>query len=264
MQFAKLNGVTLHYAVIDAAPEKPTIVFANSLGTDFRIWRDVIVRLVGDYKIITYDKRGHGLSDAPAAPYKMEDHSNDLIALLNHLDVSDAILCGVSVGGLIAQSVFHTKPDLVRALILCDTADKVGTDEMWNGRINAVETNGIASLSDMILRRWFAAPFCSDDNAAFAGYKNMLERTTVAGYSGTCSALRDANLTEKSPQINVPTIAIVGADDQTTTPELMRAFAKRIPNCFFEEIKDCGHLPCIEQPEMLSEIIKAFTQNLKS
>lgn len=262
MQFAKLNGVTLHYQLIGAPENKPVIVFANSLGTDFRIWRDVIVRLAGEFAIISYDKRGHGLSDIGDAPYTIDDHARDLEALLDHLEVKNAIICGVSVGGIIAQGLFHNRPDLVGALILCDTADKVGTTDFWNERIAAVEAGGIEALAEPIMQRWFTPPFCVAENPDYNGYKNMLLRTPLAGYTGTCAALRDADFIEKSPQINVPAIAIVGAQDQACPPELVQAFAKRIPGCFYEEIKDCGHLPSIEQPVALTEIIKAFVAKL--
>ncbi|MEM1381870.1 MAG: alpha/beta fold hydrolase, partial [Pseudomonadota bacterium] len=107
MQFADIDGVTLHYQVISAPDDKPTIVFSNSLGTDFRIWRDVIIRFVGEVSIVMYDKRGHGLSDlGPASDKpKIDDHVNDLAGLMDHLGISDAIICGLSVGGLIAQGL---------------------------------------------------------------------------------------------------------------------------------------------------------------
>lgn len=110
MQFIDIGGVTLHYQLIGGPADKPAIVFVNSLGTDFRIWRDVIVRLAGDFPIVTYDKRGHGLSDVGAAPYAMEDHVGDLEALLDHLNVKSAIICGLSVGGLIAQGFMRGAP----------------------------------------------------------------------------------------------------------------------------------------------------------
>ena len=143
MQFAEVNGVTLHYQVIGAAEGAPLLVFSNSLGTDFRIWRDVIVRFVGECAILVYDKRGHGLSDTGDAPYSIDDHVADLAALLDHLGRKEAIVCGLSVGGLIAQGLAVSRPDLVQALILCDTAHKIGTDEKWNQRIDAIHESGM-------------------------------------------------------------------------------------------------------------------------
>ena len=152
MQFAKINDVTIHYQVIGAPEDKPTFVFANSLGTDFRIWRDVIVRLVGEAAIITYDKRGHGLSDLGKSQ-TMDDHIADLEALLDHLGVQHPIVCGLSVGGLIAQGLYHKRKDLVGALILCCTGMKIGTDETWNMRIETVESKGLEYIADDVMTK---------------------------------------------------------------------------------------------------------------
>lgn len=264
MQFADINGITLHYQVIGAPAGKPVLVFANSLGTDFRIWRDVIVKLVGECAIVTYDKRGHGLSDTGKAPYSMDDHVDDLAGLLDMLKVRGAIICGLSVGGMIAQGLYHKRRDLVSALILCDTADKVGTTDSWNARIAAVEADGIASLSGTILKMWFTEDFHTSRTAELAGYRNMLERTTVAGYTGTCAVLRDTDFTAKSPGIAVPTLCIVGDKDGSTPPELVLAMAKRIPAARYEVIKDAGHIPCVEQPDVLVTIIKSFVDLLSA
>ena len=258
MQFARINDVTIHYQIIGGPGDKPVLVFANSLGTDFRIWRDVIVRLAGDFAIVLYDKRGHGLSDLGQMPYSIEDHATDLAGLLDFLSVKNAIICGLSVGGLVAQSLYQRRPDLVRALILCDTAHKIGTAESWNARIAAVEAEGIESIVDAIMERWFTPAFRHPENIAYAGYCNMLIRQPVEGYAATCAALRDADLTEAAARIAVPTICIVGDQDGSTPPELVLSTAKLIPNARYEVIKDAGHIPCVEQPEALTEVIRAF------
>lgn len=264
MQFAFLNGVAIHYQTIGAPAGKPVIVFANALGTDFRIWRDVIVRLAGDVAILTYDKRGHGLSDAGETPYAMNDHVSDLEALLDHLQVTQAVVCGLSVGGVIAQGLYARRKDLVRALILCDTAPKIGDEQSWNARMAAVEEGGIAALADGILEKWFTPGFRATGNAEFSGYRNMLTRSPVEGYVGTCAALRDCDYTGEARQIGVPTLCVVGEQDGSTPPDLVLAMAKLIPGARYEVIGDAGHLPCVEQPEMLVEIMRAFLSGLGS
>lgn len=261
MQFAKLNGVTLHYQVIGAPEDKPTIVFANSLGSDFRIWRDVIVRFVGEASIITYDKRGHGLSDLGDSQ-TMDDHVSDLAALLDHLGEQHAIVCGLSVGGQIAQGLYHTRPDLVGALILCNTGMKIGSQELWNMRIESIEAKGIAAIADDILSRWFTKQFREENPSELKGYYNMLTRTPQKGYQGTCAAIRDTDFSALAANIEVPTICIAGDQDGSTPSELVKEMAHAIPNAFFEEIKSCAHIPSVEQPEMLSEIMKAFMAKL--
>lgn len=258
MQFTEINGVNLHYQVIGAPDDKPVLVFSNSLGTDFRIWRDVIMQFVGDYAIVAYDKRGHGLSDVGDAPYAMDDHVADLIGLLDHLKVSNAIVCGLSVGGMIAQGVALTRPDLVRALILCDTGHKIGTDELWDSRIASVEKEGIASIADSILERWFSVAYRRPNNPDFAGYRNMLVRTPAAGYAGTGVAIRDTDFTQRVGTIDKPTLCVVGDEDRATPPQLVKELAGLIPGAKFEMITGAGHLPCIEKPDILVDIMKAF------
>jgi 3-oxoadipate enol-lactonase len=197
MQFAHINDVVIHYQIIGAPADKPTIVFANALGTDFRIWRDVIVRLVGDFAIVLYDKRGHGLSDIGQTPYAIEDHATDLAGLLDMLSVKDAYICGLSVGGLVAQSLFQRRPDLVRGLILCGTAPKIGTPAIWAERISALDGHGIAALADGTMGRWFTPAFRRPESTAYAGYRNMLLRQPLAGYAATCEALQNADFTER-------------------------------------------------------------------
>ncbi|MBU0584175.1 MAG: 3-oxoadipate enol-lactonase [Alphaproteobacteria bacterium] len=262
MQFAKIGSVTLHYQLIGAPAGKPVIVFANSLGTDFRIWRDVIVRLAGDFAIVTYDMRGHGLSDSGGAHSTMDDHVADLAGLLDMLDTRQVIVCGLSVGGLVAQGLYAARPDLVRALVLCDTAHKIGTNELWNGRIEAIRANGIEAIADAILERWFTPAFRAAGNADFAGYRNMLIRQPVEGYVATCEAIRDADFTEEAGRIAVPAICIVGDQDGSTPPDLVLSTAKLIPGCRYEVVKDAGHIPCVEQPEVLTEIIRAFVAEI--
>jgi 3-oxoadipate enol-lactonase len=263
VQFAHINGVTLHYQLISAPAGKPVLVFANSLGTDFRIWRDVIIRLVGEFAIFTYDMRGHGLSDTGSTPYTIDDHVGDLAGLLDYLSVKDAVICGLSVGGLVAQGLYATRPELVQALILCDTAHKIGTPEFWNTRIDAVNGSGIASIADSILQRWFTPAFHNERASDLAGYRNMVVRQPVSGYSGTCAALRDADFTEAAKRIAVPAICIVGDQDGSTPPDLVLELAKLIPRARYEVIKDAGHIPCVEQPEMLVAVMRAFIDEFK-
>jgi 3-oxoadipate enol-lactonase len=181
VQFARLNHTVIHYQLIGAPAGKPVIVFANSLGTDFRIWRDVVVRLAGDYAIITYDKRGHGLSELGDAPDTIETHAADLAALLDHLQVKSAVICGLSIGGLIAQALYAARPDLIRALIFCDTAHKIGTGEMWNGRIQSARSEGIGSFADGVMEKWFTPEFHRERGPELAGYRTMLPRCRLHG-----------------------------------------------------------------------------------
>lgn len=251
MAFATLNGITHHYRF--QAGDGVPIVFLNSLGTDFRIWDKVIARLDGRAPMLCVDKRGHGLSDD--GHITMGDLVSDVSALMDHLDLKGARICGVSVGGLIAQGLARARPELVSGLVLCCTGAKIGDADGWNARIETTQTSGIASMSDAILERWFFAGFRRDRTAELAGYRNMLTRTSADGYAGVCGAIRDSDFARSNGMITVPTTCIAGADDLATPPELVRKLAATIPNAQYQEIEDCGHLPCIEAPQVVATAI---------
>jgi 3-oxoadipate enol-lactonase len=262
MAFAEIGGTVLHYELLGDADASRVLVFANSLGTDFRIWLPVFDELDDDLAILLYDKRGHGLSGLGKQPSTIEDHAQDVIDLCAYLDIKKAVFCGLSVGGVIAQSIWKLKPSLVEAMILCDTAHKIGTPEMWNSRIAAIEADGIASLSTPVLERWFTPNFFKNNKTELEGYRVMLERQSVAGYVGVCAALRDADFTESAKTIDVPVLCVVGDQDGSTPPDLVRELANLIPDADFEIIKGCGHIPCVEQPEALSRLINRFLSRL--
>lgn len=257
MAFARVNGIVLHHEVRGRV-DVPVLVFANSLGTDFRIWNAMLEALGEHYRVVLYDKRGHGLSEATPAPYAMTDHVGDLAALLDHLGVDRAAVVGLSVGGLIAQGLAAMRPELVSALVLMDTAHKIGSEEMWNARIDTVTTKGISAMADAILERWFTPAYRAPDNADFVGYSAMLTRTTVDGYAGTCAALRDADLTESTRALKLPALCIVGDQDGSTPPELVRSTADLIDGARFEIVAGAGHLPCIEKPAETAKLIGDF------
>ena len=257
MLFATVNGIVLHHSV-EGSPDAPTVVFSNSLGTDFRVWDPLLACFGEGLRVIRYDKRGHGLSQATPAPYAIEDHVADLAALLDHLGVQAAVVVGLSVGGLIAQGLSARRPDLVRGLVLCDTAHKIGPPEMWDQRIAAIEAGGIEALADAIMERWFSDSFRRDRPAELAGWRNMLVRTPVEGYLGTGAAIRNADMTERAKTIPVPTLCVGGSEDGSTPPELVGTLAGLIPGARFEVVEGAGHLPCVEAPEALAGLIEGF------
>ncbi|WP_028034045.1 3-oxoadipate enol-lactonase [Chelativorans sp. J32] len=261
MPFARVNGVVLHYRT--RGPEgRPVLVFSNSLGTDFRIWDDMATLLEGEFRLVFYDKRGHGLSEATPQPYAMTDHVKDVAALLDHLKVTSATIVGLSVGGMIAQGLAAFRPDLVQALVLCDTAQKIGNDDLWNTRIKTAIESGIAPMAEGIMQRWFTPGFRSLENPDYVGYLAMLTRQSPDGYAGTCAALRDADLTESTRALKLPTLCIVGDQDGSTPPALVRELASLIEGARFEIVEGAGHLPCIEQPERTATLIRSFLKEV--
>ncbi len=257
MNFVRINGVLLHYRLAGKVGA-PGLVFVNSLGTDARIWDGVIAQLAQDYRILSYDKRGHGLSDTPSGDYSLDDHLRDLDGLVARTGFSHFALCGVSIGGLIGQAFALRSPDRLSALVLCDTAPKVGEAAMWNSRAETVRNKGLAAIADPIMERWFSPGFRNNEPEALAGWRNLFLRTDPAGYSSTCATLRDADLTDAISAISTPTLVVAGSDDRATPVELVRACAEAIPGARFEILPGVGHIPSIEQPEKLAALMRSF------
>jgi 3-oxoadipate enol-lactonase / 4-carboxymuconolactone decarboxylase len=257
MNFVTLNGITLHYGREGASSGVP-LVFIHSLGCDLHIWDGVVPSLSDDYPIVRFDLRGHGLSDAPPAPYAMRDLASDVVGLLDHLHIEQAILVGVSMGGMVALQTALDFPKRVQALILCDMAARIGTGDYWDDRINTLREHGIAYLADTILSRWFAPEFIENNPAIYRGFYNLLTRTPLEGYIGTCAALRDTDLNDRLVEISVPALVVCGAGDVSVPPHTARAFADSLPNSHFQLIENAAHLPSVEQPEAVAHAIIQF------
>lgn len=257
MKAASSGGIAIRYRE-DGRPGAPAMVFANSLGTDLQVWDAVAAVFAGRFRVLRYDKRGHGLSDAPAGPYSLDDHVGDLAAVLDAAGIRDAVVVGVSVGGMIAQALSAARPDLVRALVLSNTAHRIGPPDMWERRIAAVRAGGIAPLADAILERWFSPAFRAAGDLAVAPWRNMLVRTPAEGYAGTCAAIRDADLAAVAAAIAVPTLAVAGSHDAATPPDLVRSTADLIPGAGFVSLPGLGHLPCVEDPGAVARVVDAF------
>ncbi|HVO91404.1 MAG TPA: 3-oxoadipate enol-lactonase [Terriglobales bacterium] len=261
MPFVTLNHI-VHCYVDEGARGKLAIVFANSLGSDLRIWDDVAARLVSDFRVVRYDFRGHGLTEAPAPPYSAGELAQDLIALLDFLKIDQAVICGISVGGLIAQAAALDHPQRVRALILSDTGARIGSVESWQQRIDRVRDSSVEALVPMTMERWFSAGFRERCSADVRGYAIMLRQSSVEGYVGVCAALRDADLRQAMTQVKVPTLVLCGAEDIATPPDLGRELAGLIPGAQFSLIEKAAHLPCVEQPEVFVQRMVKFFQEV--
>jgi len=224
MQAIRTRDVVLHAAEGGRGDGAP-VVFINSLGTDFRIWDGVAARLAPDYRLIRYDQRGHGLSGCPEGPYAVADLVADLFAVLDHFAVERATLVGLSVGGMVALGAAQARPDRIARLVLSDTAHRIGPREIWDERIAAVQAGGVAAVAEGVLERWFSAAFRAGHADELALWRAMLARTPGAGYAATCAAIRDADLTVAACSVAAPALCLVGSEDKSTPPVLMRELA---------------------------------------
>lgn len=257
MAFTRLDGILLHHAS-DGRRDAPALVLSGSLGTDLRLWEPLLPVLAERFRVVRYDLRGHGLTDAPAGPYTIPALAQDLARLLDHLAVRGAVVCGLSIGGMIAQALAVARPDLVKALVLMATATKIGTRESWQQRIDAVQAGGLEAIAEPVLQRWFAPSFHARRPDDLTGYRHMLVRTPADGYVACCAAIRDADLTADAARIAQPTLCLAGAADGATPPELVRDLASRVPGARFVLVEDAGHLPCVEQPAAVLRAMEDF------
>ncbi|NIZ14588.1 3-oxoadipate enol-lactonase [Phaeobacter sp. HF9A] len=257
MRAISANDVTLHIRE-DGDPNGAPVVFSNSLGTDLRLWDHLLPLLPAGLRFIRYDTRGHGLSDCPAGPYSIADLSRDAEALVEGLGCGPVTFVGLSIGGMIGQSLAARRPDLIRALVLSNTAARMGTPEMWQQRIATLREGGISTLREAILDRWFGPAFRHNPEVALWGA--MLDRTPLEGYLGCCAAIAEADLSAGTAALNLPTLAIAGSQDGASPPDLVAATAALIAGARCEVIEGAGHLPCAEDPAAYAAILSPFLE----
>jgi len=259
MDVLDLGDVTLHVKA-EGPEDGPAVVFANSLATDFRLWDQVVARLPTGLRIIRYDKRGHGLSSCPDAPYSMGSLVRDAERLCEAFAVKDAVFVGLSIGGMIAQGLAAKRLDLVRAVVLSNTAPKIGTREMWEDRTAAVEAHGTPALADAILERWFSPAFRT--SAAVSPWRRMVETTPAAGYAGCSAAIAGTDFYSTTAALRLPALVIAGDHDGSTPPDLVRELADLIPGAQYHLIRGAGHLPCVEKPDDFATRLTDFLRDI--
>jgi len=259
MQVADLGDVQLHYR-IDGDPDGAPVVFANSLGTDLRLWDAVLPHLPAGLKLIRYDLRGHGLSSIPPAPYSMGSMIRDAEKLLDLLEIRDCVFVGLSLGGMIAQGLAVKRLDQIRALVLSNTAAKVGTAAMWQQRIDAVNAAGLEPLADAVMERWFSRQFCATPQVSL--WRTMLAQQSPVGYTGCCAAIAGTDFYTPTSGLRLPTLGIAGSEDGATPPDLVRETIDLIPGSSFSLMRKAGHLPCVEQPKDYAALLDTFLRKI--
>ena len=254
MRFIRVNG-GVACCRDDGRRDGPALVFINALGSDLRIWDDVADILSPRFRVVRYDTRGHGLSELGPDRCDMADYARDLAALLDALGITRATVVGLSMGGLIAQELYRQRPELFCALVLSNTAAKIGTDESWDARIADIDRGGIEAIADSILERWFTADFRANRMDELAGWRAMLTRTPKQGYLAACGALKRADLRPYAGTIRAATLCLAGEADGSTPVRLVRETASLITGARFKIIRDAGHVPNIERPEVFAALV---------
>lgn len=219
MAFVQLDDGELHYQ-IEGPQGAPVLVLSNSLGTDLHMWDAQVAALGKSFQVLRYDTRGHGKSLVSQGPYTIEQLGRDVVALLDALNIERAHFCGLSMGGLIGQWLGIHANDRLHKLVLCNTAAKIGTPEVWNQRITLLEGDGVqgmASLASTAPQRWFTPEFTTGHPDKVKAVTDVLAATSPQGYAACCAAVRDADFLKQVGSITVDTLIICGSHDGVTT-----------------------------------------------
>jgi len=231
----------------DGPEDAPVVVLAGSLGTTSEMWDAQVPALAARYRVLRFDHRGHGASEAPAGEYAIEDLGHDLLALLDEHGIPRASFCGLSLGGMIGIWLAAEAPERIDRLALLCTSAWLGAPEAWDERIATIRRDGVESVADAVVARWFTAEFAAREPQTVARRRRALTETSPEGYAGCCAAIRDLDLRERLATIAAPTL-IVGALQDTATPiEHQAALAAAIPEARLTVLDGAAHLAAVER-----------------
>ncbi|OYU07178.1 MAG: 3-oxoadipate enol-lactonase [Pseudomonas sp. PGPPP1] len=259
MAFVQLAEGELHYQ-LDGSVDAPVLVLSNSLGTDLHMWDLQIPAFTEHFRVLRFDTRGHGKSLVTEGPYSIEQLGRDLIALLDALDIQRAHFCGLSMGGLIGQWLGINAGSRLHRLVVCNTAAKIGTPEVWNPRIEMVLRDGAAAMTalrDASIARWFTADFAEAHPHQAKLITDMLAATSPEGYAANCGAVRDADFREQLSSINVPMLVIAGTEDAVTPPAGSHYIQAHVQGAEYAEFY-AAHLSNVQAGAAFSDRVVEF------
>ncbi len=261
MKKITVNGIAVNYR-FDGPDDAPVVMLSNSLMANYTMWDDQVELLSRSYRVLRYDQRGHGATEATLGDYSIDLLTADAAALIDALGVGPVHFVGLSMGGFTGQLLAMDHSDRVRSLVLCDTACSMPPPSLWQERIAIAERDGIEALLPATLERWFTAPFRAADNEKLAKVRQMILGTPLAGYIGCAAAIRDMDLCGRLSEITVPTLILVGEDDPATPPKYARALHDGIAGARLVVIPQAAHLPNIEQTEAFNAALATFLERV--
>ena len=256
MPMINADGCLLNVSV-EGRDGGPTLMLSNSLGCTLQMWQPQMKVLTQLFRVIRYDRRGHGRSDVPPGPYSMERFGRDVLAILDDLNIDKVHWCGLSMGGMVGQWLGANAPERFEKIVLANTACYYPDPTNWQNRIKAVKEGGMASVADAIIAGWLTADFRERDPQSTAKLKAMLLAAPVQGYLACCEALSTLDQRALLPKIKSPTLVIAGRHD-TATPlagcELIRS---NIPRASLT-ILDAAHISSAEQSHAFTDVVVGF------
>ncbi len=257
------NGIGVKYT-LNGAASAPVVTFSHSLATDLSMWEPQVPAVAARYRMLRYDTRGHGGTDAPAGAYTLDMLAQDAFELLETLGVERTHFVGLSMGGMIGQLLALTHPEKLRSLVLCDTSSRIPLEArpMWEERIRTAERQGMEPHVEPTLGRWFTPPFRERRPDVVERVRAVIRGTDPKGYAGCCHAIKMLDLTDRLQDIRVPTLVIVGEDDASTPPAASRVIHERIPGSQLVVIPSASHLSNVEQPDAFTRARMAFLEKV--
>lgn len=256
MPIMEKDDLRLHYQ-LEGRADAPCLILSNSLGTDLGLWAPQMPALLENFRVLRYDTRGHGHSGVTPGPYSIAQLGCDVIALMDHLEVVSANFCGLSMGGMIGMWLAVNRPERILRLVLSNTAAHIGSPELWNARIDKVNSDGVAGIAPAVIDRWFTYGFQTHAPQEVDVVRRMLLQTPAAGYTASCAAVRDMDQREGLAGISAPTLVIAGTHDQATPPERGKLVAERIRDACYVEL-DAAHLSNWEAAPVFTARVLGF------
>ena len=255
---ATANGIQLNYEV-DGPKGAPTVIMSHSLCATGKMW-DPQMPALKEYRVIRYDMRGHGGSDAPAGDYSLAMLGDDLLGLMDALEIDRTHYIGLSMGGMIGQTAALKAPHRFLSLSLCDTTSRIPPEMQaaWDERVATARSKGMEALVEPTIQRWFSAGYLARETAQCDKVRDMIRTTPVDGYCGCCRAIQGLDLTDRIGAIRVPTQMIVGADDPSTPVAAHEVMHEKIAGSELVVLEDALHLSNIEQAEKFNAAYGAF------
>ncbi len=250
------DGCTIH-AEIEGPERAPVLMLSNSLGTDLHMWDEQAGPLTRHFRLVRYDRRGHGKSDAPKGPYTMERLGRDVLGVLDGLGIQKINWCGLSMGGMVGMWLGANAADRIDKLILSNTSAHFPDPTVWDARIKMVRDVGLAGIVDTNMERWFTKSFRERASQTMAKMRKMFVATNIEGYIGCGEAIRDMDHRPLLPKIMAPTLVIAGRHDPATTLEAGEYVKDHVPGARIA-VLDAAHISNLEQPQIYADTMLGF------
>jgi 3-oxoadipate enol-lactonase len=245
------------YVTVEGKADAPSIMFSNSLGTNLHMWDAQAKALNGRYRVIRYDQRGHGKSDAPGGPYSIERLGRDVLAILDALEIPRVDFCGLSMGGMTGMWLARTAPDRFGKMIFANTAPKSQTPDAWNMRIASVKAKGMSAIADTVLAIWFTKEYREKEPDVVVRMREMIVANDPVGYVGCCAAVRDMDQRWAIASIKLPSLIIAGRGDNATPLKESEFMQSRISGSELVAL-DAGHISAVEQSAAFNAALEKF------